>query len=102
MRVANVLMMLPLTLWSLMFVMGYSLYDGVKSQHVPGYPNAGQFHYYVLTPAITAGALILVMVACNWLGRRLSPTAGTAAMLVAVVASMIFLGAFLLPYTGGV
>ncbi|MBS0416304.1 MAG: hypothetical protein JSR66_01235 [Proteobacteria bacterium] len=31
---------------------GYDLITGVTERHVPGYPNAGQWHYYVHFPLI--------------------------------------------------
>lgn len=39
-------------LWLFMSLIGIFLIEGVRDQHVPGYPNDGQLRLYVVTPLI--------------------------------------------------
>lgn len=47
--------------------MGFDLISGVVQQHAPGYPNAGQWHYYVYFPLI----MLILSVGSLLLARRL-------------------------------
>jgi len=56
---------LTTVLWAFFTYVGYDLVTGVAQRHVPGYPNAGQWHYYVHFPLImllmSAGLLLLAI-----------------------------------------
>jgi hypothetical protein len=54
-------------LWGLFTYIGYDLISGVARRHVPGYPNSGQWHYYVYFPLI----MLLVSVGLSLLARRM-------------------------------
>jgi hypothetical protein len=54
-------------LWALFTYLGYDAMQGVARQHAPGYPNAGQWHYYVYFPII----MLFFGVALFLMARRL-------------------------------
>jgi hypothetical protein len=81
-------------LWGLFAYIGYDLVSGVARRHVPGYPNAGQWHYYVHFPLI----MLLVNVGLLLLARKMP-----VALFVSVWLLQIFMFLpFFLGYTGGV
>jgi hypothetical protein len=85
---------LTTALWALFSFIGYGLTRDVAQQHVPGYPNAGQWHYYVYFPL----AMLLVSVVLLALARRVP-----LALFVTVwtLQVLVFIP-FFLGYTGGV
>ena len=56
-------------LWGFFVYLGYDLTKGVIRQHVPGYPNAGQWHYYVHFPVF----MLFYSVGLLFLAKRLPP-----------------------------
>jgi hypothetical protein len=81
-------------LWGLFTYIGYDLVSGVAQRQVPGYPNTGQWHYYVHFPLIMS----LVSVGLLSFSRKIP-----LALFVTVWLLQIFLFLpFLLGYTGGV
>jgi hypothetical protein len=52
---------LMLVLWSLFLAAGIMLYRGVVGQHVPGYPNAGQFKLLLRDPSIMIGLNLIML-----------------------------------------
>jgi hypothetical protein len=81
-------------LWAFFTYTGYSLVSGVAQRHVPGYPSAGQWHYYVLFPL----TMLLVSVGLLLLARKL-PVALVVTLWVLQIVVFI---PFFLGYTGGV
>jgi len=61
-------------LWGLFTYIGYDLVSGVSQRHVPGYPSAARWHYYVHFPA----GMLLVNVSLLLLARSVLPTASIA------------------------
>jgi len=81
-------------LWGFLTYMGYSGISGVVRQHVPGYPNAGQWHYYVYFPLI-----MLILSVGSLLLARLMPVALFVTMWLLQLFVVL---PFLLAYGGGV
>jgi hypothetical protein len=54
-------------LWGFFTYIGYDLISDVARRHVPGYPSAGQWHYYVYFPL----SMALVSVGLLLLARRI-------------------------------
>jgi hypothetical protein len=86
--------LLTTLLWAFFAYIGYDGILGVVRQHAPGYPNAGQWHYYVHFPLI----MLFYSVGLLFLAKRLS-----LGVLVALwVLQIIVFIPFFLGYTGGV
>ena len=84
------------TLWALILLMGFGGIDSVRSQHVPGYPSAGQIHYYVYFPATLLTLVIFAWaLAARW--RRLKILS-----LACILLAFFVLPCYLFFYTGGV
>ncbi len=84
--VLAIALVLSIGLW----LIGWQLYSGIAPQHVPGYPNSGQFKLYVLFP----GLLVLVNTAVLLVCKRI-PAAAIALFLVFLgLALLTFLVAF--------
>jgi hypothetical protein len=84
---------LTTALWAFFTYVGYDLVTGVAQRHVPGYPNAGQWHYYVHFPLI----MLLVSTGLLLLARKLP-----RALFVNLWGFQIVLFLpFLFAYTGG-
>jgi hypothetical protein len=81
-------------LWGLFTYIGYNGASGVAERHVPGYPSAGQWQYYVYFPLI----MLIISVGLLLLGRKMP-----VALFVTIWLLQIFIFlSFLLGYTGGV
>jgi hypothetical protein len=80
-------------LWALWAALGYHLTAGVVNQHAPGYPSAGQWHYYVHFPL----AMSLLDVGLIVAGARLP----MAHFVTVLGLQMIVFAPFFLGYTGG-
>jgi len=95
MKGTHILALITATLWALILVMGFSGIESVRSQHVPGFPSAGQIRYYVYFPAALF-ALVIVMwaLAARW--RQLKAPA-----LALVALALLVLPGYLVFYTGG-
>jgi hypothetical protein len=85
--------LLSTLLWALFAYIGYDAILGVARQHAPGYPNAGQWHYYVHFPLI----MLFYSVGILFLAKRL-PTGVFVALWVLQIVVFI---PFFLGYTGG-
>jgi hypothetical protein len=84
---------LTTVLWAYLTYVGYDLVTGVARRHVPSYPSAGQWHYYVHFPLI----MLLISAALLLLARKLP-----LALFVTLWALQIVLFIpFLLGYGGG-
>ena len=84
---------LTTVLWAFFTYVGYDLVTGVVQRHVPGYPTAGQWHYYVHFPMI----MLLVSTGLLLLARKL-PQALFATFWGL---QMVLFLPFLFAYTGG-
>ncbi len=81
-------------LWGFLTYMGYEVISGVVRQHAPGYPNAGQWRYYVYFPLI----MLIVSVGSLLLAKRMP-----VALFVTIWVLQLFVVLpFLLAYGGGV
>jgi hypothetical protein len=80
-------------LWGFFTYIGYDLVSGVAKRHVPGYPNAGQWHYYVHFPL----SMLVVSVGLLMLARKMPLWLFVSVWLLQIV---LFLP-FFLGYTGG-
>jgi uncharacterized protein involved in cysteine biosynthesis len=80
--------------WGGLVFMGYGGLQSVAQRHVPGYPSAGQFDYYVYAPLVVL-IISIVWPLCFWrfsaLVRNFVP-----------VLTLMFLPIYLFPYTGGI
>jgi hypothetical protein len=85
---------LTTALWALFPFVGYELTRSVMQQHVSGYPNAGQWHYYVHFPL----AMMLVSVGLLALAKKIP----LALFLTVWVLQVLLFIPFFLGYTGGV
>jgi hypothetical protein len=85
---------LTILLWAVFTYIGYDLTLGVARRHVPGFPNAGLWHYYVHFPL----AILIISIALLLLARRLA----TAVFVAIWVLQLVALILFFLGYTGGV
>ena len=81
-------------LWGLFVYLGYDGMQGIIRQRAPGYPNAGQWHYYVHFPMI----MLLISVTLLLLAKRLPMAVFLTVWILQVV---VFLP-FLVGYGGGV
>lgn len=93
---ANAFPLIVLGLWLGLVYLGLDGLQGVRAQHVVGYPNASQIGYYVAAPAVVAGILIVAIGALNFVKRS------SAALTVVGLIGLFALPFYLLPYTGGV
>jgi hypothetical protein len=85
---------LTTVLWAFFTYVGYDLVTGVAERHVPGYPNAGQWHYYVHFP------LIMLLVST---GLLLLATKQPLAVFVTLwVLQIVLFIPFCLVYSGGI
>ena len=82
-------------LWGGLAWMGWGLLRGVEDRHVAGYPNRGQFIYYLHFP-IAMAACALALYAVARFTRFRVPALLTQALV------FLFLFLFMLAYTGGV
>jgi hypothetical protein len=96
MRGANILTGCAVFAWTMMLLIGVSLIQGVTSQNVPGYPNAGQIKFYLLYPAL----VVAVLVACAWLFNGIWRRASTLALLSG--ASLLAALPYVMFFGGGV
>lgn len=81
-------------LWDVFTYIGYYLVFGAAQRHVPSYPSAEQWRYYVQFPLI----MLLVSVGLFLLARRIPAPLFIAIWLLQVL--LFFL--FFLRYSGGV
>jgi hypothetical protein len=96
MKGTHILGLITVSLWIFFLLVGLGLIDSVRSQHVPGYPSAGQIRYYIHFPAA-----VLALVIATWvLAAHWRPFRGPAVLLITL--SLLALPGFLLFYTGGV
>jgi len=96
MKGTHILALFAMTLWALVLLMGLGGIDGVRAEHVLGYPSAGQIGYYVYFPAT-----VLALVVSAWMlsiyRRQLKAFAATVIML-----TLLLLPGYLFFYTGGI
>lgn len=84
---------LTMVLWAFFTYVGYDLVTGVGQRHVPGYPNASQWHYYVHFPLIMLFVSTCLLLLARKLPRALFVTLWGFQLV-------LFLP-FLFAYTGG-
>jgi hypothetical protein len=80
-------------LWAFFIYMGYDLTKGVALRHIPGYPSAGQMHYYVHFPLL----MMFVSIGLLLLAKKLPETVFVVVWLLQIA---VFIP-FFLGYTGG-
>ncbi|MBN8846843.1 MULTISPECIES: hypothetical protein [unclassified Sphingomonas] len=85
-----------LSLWGLLVIAGVEAYRSIASQHVAGYPNAGQIKLYLVMPISIFLLLLLTIVVANKF-RRAAP-----ALLLLSAASLFGLMPYLMVWGGGV
>ncbi len=88
-----VLMILNVAVWGGLVFLGRDLLQGVVQQHVPGYPNSEQVHYYFHAPIV----ILLFSVCWPLMAWRLQTWARNAVPM----ATLLFLPIYLFPYSGG-
>lgn len=81
-------------LWGFFTYTGYTLTARVAQRHVPGYPSAGQWHYYVYFPLI----MLVVSIGLLLLARRVPVTLFVTIWSLQVLVIV----PFLFGYGGGV
>jgi len=95
MKGTHLLGLITAILWAFVLVMGLGGIDGVRSQHVPGYPSAGQMRYYVYFPAA-----VLALVIATWAfashRRQFKPP-----VIALIALALLALPGYLFFYTGG-
>jgi hypothetical protein len=96
MRAANILAGIAIAIWLALAFAGRGLVYGVIEQHAAGYPNRAQFEYYFAIPVGVVIALLLCAWLCN--AFRRSPWL----LMVTSAISILALGPYLLPYSGGI
>jgi hypothetical protein len=84
---------LSIVLWALFTYIGYNLLTESAKRQVPGYPNAGQRHYYLHFPLI----MILISIALLMFAKKLPVGLFIALWLLQIFAFI----PFFLGYTGG-
>ena len=85
---------LSLLLWVILTYIGYGLVSGVAQRHVTGYPNAGQWRYYVYFPIV----MLLVSAGLLLLAKKLP----VGIFLAVWILQLLSFLPFFLGYTGGV
>ena len=95
MKSSKILAFLVTTLWAVILLMGFGSINAVRSQHAPGFPSAGQIHYYVYVPAI-----MLALVVALWVVAARYPSIRIPAVFLIVLA-LLALPGYLFFYTGG-
>lgn len=75
--------------------MGLGGIDGVRLQHVPGFPSSGQMRYYVYFPA----ALLALVIAAWTLAAHWRSFKAPAVVLITL--ALLALPGYLFFYTGG-
>jgi hypothetical protein len=85
---------LNMFLWALFTCIGYGLVTDLAKRHVPGYPNADQWHYYVHFPLI----MMLVSFGLLLLAKKL-PLSLFVTLWGLQIAVFV---PFFLAYTGGI
>jgi hypothetical protein len=69
--------------WAHWIWFGYTGMDGIRSQHVPGYPNSGQYELYITVPILMG--VIAILSAFLLLGMRWI-VVGRTALIVLLLA----------------
>jgi hypothetical protein len=92
--IARVVLAISMLIWGALTVLGWSLVDGVREQHVPGYPVPEQIYYNIVFP-LALTALSLALFAPTWWRR--------GGCLLAVLGGLMLamLPLYLFYYTGG-
>ena len=96
MKSSKILAFLVTTLWALILLMGFGGINSVRQQHAPGFPSAGQIHFYIHIPAI-----MLALVVALWVLAARYPSIRIPAVFLIVLA-LLALPGYLLFYTGGI
>jgi hypothetical protein len=79
-------------LWLFMSLIGISGVEGVRDQHVPGFPNDGQLRLYVVVPLIGLASSAAILVFAERLPKWAKRTGVTISFLVLLPVFMIFGG----------
>lgn len=89
---ANIFSGLVLLLWTLLLRVGFSIIQGVVDQHVPGYPAAGQTHFWIGLPTTMLAVILVAVIVCNFIRRLPGPLALIAAASLLPLPLYIFSG----------
>jgi hypothetical protein len=95
MKSSKILAFLVTTAWTVVLLMGFGSINAVRSQHAPGFPSAGQVHYYVYVPA----AMLALVVALWSVAARYPPIRIPAVFSISL--ALLALPGYLFFYTGG-
>jgi hypothetical protein len=95
MKASYALAVITATLWGLLALLGYDLLEGVRAQHVPGYPSAGQIRYLFYFPISVALAALAICVGSHFQRFRIP-----AYVLYAV--ALVLLLPYALSFSGGI
>ncbi len=78
--------------WSALLLIGRSLYSGIKSQDIVGFPNSGQLKLYILFPAIMVIWNILLLAFSKKLPRVVMVSVVMVQIIPALVVFLLFGG----------
>ena len=95
MKGTHIFALVATVLWALVLLSGLGVIDSVQSQHVPGYPSAGQVRYYVYYPAT-----LLALLVVGWVGASYRRQFKVPAIALITLA-LLGLPLYLFFYTGG-
>lgn len=90
----KILMAINLIVWGYFVWSGLDGMRSIEAQHAPGYPNSGQFDYYVVFPVIMVALTLAVPILLN---RTRWYLAGQVSLII----TLVLLLPFLFAYTGG-
>ncbi len=78
-------------LWLFMALDGISVIEGIRNQHVPGYPNDGQLRLYVVIPLIGLVGSAGIVCFATWL-PTLAKRVGMGISYFALLSSFLIWG----------
>ncbi len=79
-------------LWLFMSLTGISGIEGIRDQHVPGFPNGGQLRLYVVVPLIGLAGSAAILVFAERLPNWAKRSGMTISFLVLLPVFMMFGG----------
>jgi hypothetical protein len=95
MKGTHILALTATTLWAIALLMGFSAIDLMRSQHISGWPSAGQIRYHVYIPAT-----LLPLIVSAWALAVRWPRIKVSAVIF-ILLVVLMLPIYLLAYTGG-
>jgi hypothetical protein len=96
MKGTHILGLVTATLWAIALLMGFNSIDLMRSQHISGWPSAGNIHYFIYIPtALLALVVSAWVLAVRW--RRIKVPA-----VIFILLALLVLPVYLLAYSGGI